>query len=117
MKLGIGIDTGGTCTDAVLYDYDDKKVLASAKALTTKQNLTVGIQNALNGLPSDLVKKAETLALSTTLATNACVEDKGGNARLILYGTDTSYAMRAIGTAANIPRGSSVKMVLFLKRI
>lgn len=102
MKLGIGIDTGGTCTDAVLYDYDTKKVLASAKALTTKQNLAVGIQNALNGLPADLVKKAETLALSTTLATNACVEDKGGNARLILYGTDTAYAMRVIGKNGNI---------------
>ncbi len=102
MKLGIGIDTGGTCTDAVLYDYEAKKVLASAKALTTKQNLAIGIQNALGKLPAELVKEAETLALSTTLATNACVEEKGGRAKLILYGTDAAYAMRVIGKNGTI---------------
>lgn len=102
MKLGIGIDTGGTCTDAVLYDYDEKKVLASAKALTTRQDLSIGIQNALNKLPASLICQAETLALSTTLATNACVEGKGGRARLILYGTDVSYAMRVIGKSGTI---------------
>lgn len=102
MKLGIGIDTGGTCTDAVLYDYDEKKVLASAKALTTRQNLSIGIRNALNGLPSGLFDQVQTLALSTTLATNACVEEKGGRAKLILYGTDASYAMRVIGKKGSI---------------
>lgn len=102
MKLGIGIDTGGTCTDAVLYDYEAKKVLASAKALTTKQDLSIGIGNALNGLPEDLICQAQTLALSTTLATNACVEEKGGRARLILFGTDASYAMRVIGKNGTI---------------
>lgn len=102
MKLGIGIDTGGTCTDAVLYDYDTKKVLASAKALTTKQDLSIGIGNALNELPEDLICQAQTLALSTTLATNACVEEKGGRARLILFGTDASYAMRVIGKNGTI---------------
>ena len=66
MKLGIGIDTGGTCTDAVLYDYENRKVLASAKALTTRRDLSIGIRNALNRLPSDLVRQAQTLALSTT---------------------------------------------------
>ena len=70
MKLGIGIDTGGTCTDAVLYDYENRKVLTSAKALTTRRDLSIGIRNALNRLPSDLVRQAQTLALSTTLATN-----------------------------------------------
>ena len=33
MKIGIGIDTGGTYTDAVLYDFHSKTVLAKAKAL------------------------------------------------------------------------------------
>lgn len=102
MKLGIGIDTGGTCTDAVLYDYESKKVIASAKALTTRQDLSIGIQNALKGLPADLVSQVQTLALSTTLATNACVEEKGGRAKLILYGTDISYAMRVIGKNGSV---------------
>ena len=28
--IGLGIDTGGTCTDAVIYDLDTKEILASA---------------------------------------------------------------------------------------
>ena len=87
MKLGIGIDTGGTYTDAVIYDFDSKKVLAKGKSLTTKENLELGIENALSSLPDDLIRKASILSLSTTLATNACVENKGGRAKLILLGT------------------------------
>lgn len=37
MKIGLGVDTGGTCTDAVLYDMERKKIIASAKALTTNR--------------------------------------------------------------------------------
>lgn len=47
MAVGIGIDTGGTYTDAVIYDFDKKEVLAKGKALTTKENLETGIGNAL----------------------------------------------------------------------
>ncbi|HIS68400.1 MAG TPA: hydantoinase/oxoprolinase family protein [Candidatus Gallacutalibacter stercoravium] len=88
MKLGIGIDTGGTCTDAVLYDFEKRQVVASAKALTTKGNLAQGICNALDGLPRELATQAGIVGLSTTLATNACVEDKGGRARLAFWGVD-----------------------------
>ena len=83
MKIGIGIDTGGTQTDAVIYDFEDKTILGSAKSLTTKNDLAIGIINAIDGLHTDLVQKAEIISLSTTLATNACVEDKGGQAKLI----------------------------------
>ena len=41
--LGIGIDTGGTYTDAVIYDFHTKTVLAKGKSLTTKENLETGI--------------------------------------------------------------------------
>ena len=88
MKLGIGIDTGGTYTDAVIYDFEDKKILGSAKSLTTKNDLSIGILGAIDGLPAELVRKAEVISLSTTLATNACVEDKGGRAKLIFFGGD-----------------------------
>ena len=30
MKLGIGIDTGGTYTDAVIFDFDQRKILGTA---------------------------------------------------------------------------------------
>ena len=88
MKLGIGIDTGGTYTDAVIYDFEEKKILGSAKSLTTKNDLTIGILGAIDGLPKELVQQTEVISLSTTLATNACVEDKGGRAKLIFFGGD-----------------------------
>ncbi|MBR0463889.1 MAG: hydantoinase/oxoprolinase family protein [Clostridia bacterium] len=88
MGLGIGIDTGGTYTDAVVYDFDTARVMASGKARTTKEDLSLGIGRALDSLPAELVKRAEIISLSTTLATNACVEDKGGRARLVMMGTN-----------------------------
>lgn len=94
MKIGIGIDTGGTYTDAVVYDFEEKKVLSSAKSLTTKRDLSKGIIGALDGLDPELRAKAEVIALSTTLATNACVENKGGRAKLIFIGVDDSTMER-----------------------
>jgi N-methylhydantoinase A/oxoprolinase/acetone carboxylase beta subunit len=92
MKIGIGIDTGGTYTDAVAYDFDAKEILFSTKAQTTKEDLSIGIGNALDGLPSDVLRKAELISLSTTLATNACVENKGGRAKLLFIGVDKKVA-------------------------
>lgn len=102
MKLGIGIDTGGTCTDAVIYNFEDKTILGSAKALTTKNDLTIGILGAIDGLPAHLVQKAEVISLSTTLATNACVEDKGGQAKLIFFGGDKTVIDR-LGQRYGLP--------------
>ena len=86
MKIGIGIDTGGTYTDAVVYSFEKKEILGAVKSLTTKNDLSVGILGAIDGLPIDLVRQAEIISLSTTLATNACIEDKGGQAKLIFFG-------------------------------
>ncbi len=96
MKYGIGIDTGGTYTDAVIYDFEEKKVLSAAKSLTTKGDLSRGIIGALDGLDPALRSQAEVIALSTTLATNACVENKGGRAKLIFIGLD-SETMKRVG--------------------
>jgi len=84
--IGIGIDTGGTCTDAVVYDFETKEILGAGKAMTTKQNLEIGIANALDTLPPELVEQADSIALSTTLATNASLENKGARAKLLLIG-------------------------------
>ncbi|MDY5972207.1 MAG: hydantoinase/oxoprolinase N-terminal domain-containing protein, partial [Butyricicoccus sp.] len=88
MKLAIGIDTGGTCTDAVLYDFESGRVLGRSKALTTYDDLTRGILAALDGLDPDLCRQAAVAGLSTTLATNACVEGKFRRTRLLLMGID-----------------------------
>ncbi len=84
MNIGLGIDTGGTCTDAVLYDFDTKTVVASAKAITTKEDLSLGILSAIDSLPATRLTEVTRVALSTTLATNACVENKGGRAKLLM---------------------------------
>ena len=86
--IGIGIDTGGTCTDAVIYDFETGKILGAGKALTTKEHLETGIANALDQLPEELLEQAQMAALSTTLATNACLENKGARAKLLLIGFD-----------------------------
>ncbi len=85
---GIGIDTGGTYTDAVVYDCERGSILDSSKALTTRDDLSQGILAALDALDGRLLGRAGMVSLSTTLATNACVEGKGGRAKLLFIGVD-----------------------------
>ncbi len=84
--IGIGIDTGGTYTDAVVYNLEKREIMAGAKSLTTREDLKKGIKKVIGKLPEEFIKKTELLALSTTLATNTCVEDKVARAKLILIG-------------------------------
>ena len=92
--IRLGIDTGGTYTDAVVIDTDSLEVLAKAKALTTKEDLARGIIAAMDGIPHEILVLADHVALSTTLATNACVEGKGGRAKLIIVGTTDEILRR-----------------------
>ena len=62
MAYGIGIDTGGTYTDAVIYDFDTRTVLAAGKSPTTRQDLSLGIGQALDTLPAELLRRAEVVA-------------------------------------------------------
>lgn len=94
MKIGIGIDTGGTCTDAVAFDMDERTVLAKGKALTTHSRLQNGIGAALDTLPQDMIRQAEIVCLSTTLATNACLEGKGSRCRLVIFGLTDELVRR-----------------------
>ncbi len=94
MKIGIGIDTGGTCTDAVAVDLETKKLLAKGKTLTTREDLAIGIGKALDMLPQELIREAALVSLSTTLATNACIEGKGCRAKLVLFGLNDEYLDR-----------------------
>ena len=93
-NIVIGIDTGGTYTDAVAYDLASRTVLAKGKARTTKEDLSIGIVGALDTLPLPVVNQAKRIALSTTLATNACVEGKGCRAKLIMLGTTAEVLAR-----------------------
>lgn len=83
-RLGLGIDAGGTYTDAVIYDFADGETRCKGKALTTRWDFTIGIERALSKLDSDLLKRVDIVALSTTLATNAIVEGDGQKVGLLI---------------------------------
>ncbi len=88
MALALGVDTGGTYTDAVLI-RDERDVIASAKSLTTRADLAIGVGNAISAVlaQANVAASEVTLAsLSTTLATNALVEGQGGRVALVYIG-------------------------------
>ncbi|KKG07642.1 hydantoinase/oxoprolinase family protein [Methanosarcina sp. 2.H.A.1B.4] len=86
MYLGLGIDTGGTYTDAAIMDMSNGTVIESNKALTTYPDLIRGIKNSIEGLNPDDLKRIKFVSVSTTLATNTTLEGKGYPAGLILIG-------------------------------
>jgi N-methylhydantoinase A/oxoprolinase/acetone carboxylase beta subunit len=95
--LVLGIDTGGTYTDAVLLEYHSRSVLASHKSLTTKRDFSIGIENVIDGIHIDDPSEIQMVSISTTLATNAIAEGKGKRVALLLIGYDpdliTSFKM------------------------
>ncbi|MEJ2446421.1 MAG: hydantoinase/oxoprolinase family protein [Anaerolineales bacterium] len=84
----LGIDTGGTYTDGVLIDRGTRKILNTAKTLTTKPDLSQGILAALHELLPDDPTQIKLVVISTTLATNAIAEGKGQPVALFLLGYD-----------------------------
>ncbi|MGJ8603109.1 MAG: hydantoinase/oxoprolinase N-terminal domain-containing protein [Marivita sp.] len=88
MAILLGVDTGGTYTDAVLM-RDEDAVIAKAKALTTRQDLAIGVGAAVRAVLDSSGIAASEIALaslSTTLATNALVEGQGARVALIYIG-------------------------------
>jgi N-methylhydantoinase A/oxoprolinase/acetone carboxylase beta subunit len=103
VRVGLGIDAGGTYTDTVIYDLEGSRVIGKHKALTTRWDFTVGIGAALEGLDPAALAQVEMVALSTTLATNAIVEGEGQKVGLLLmppFGRleagDTPHAPQAV---------------------
>jgi N-methylhydantoinase A/oxoprolinase/acetone carboxylase beta subunit len=85
IRLGLGIDAGGTYTDAVVYDFQCGQVLLKAKALTTRWDFTIGIHQALDRLDPDYLQHVDLVSISTTLATNAIVENRGQKVGLLIF--------------------------------
>lgn len=100
--LGLGVDTGGTYTDSVIFDLENKTILCSAKSPTTKECLEIGIKASLSQLDQNYFPDVKIVSLSTTLATNACVEDKGGRSKLIFIGVD-ERVIKKVGKSYGLP--------------
>lgn len=99
----LGIDTGGTYTDSVILDARTKDVICFSKALTTKEHLETGIEHSINGLDFDDFNNISLVCLSTTLATNAIVENKGCKTGLVLIGKEISSQLP--GSACFLAKG------------
>ncbi|MFW5790009.1 MAG: hydantoinase/oxoprolinase family protein [Bacillota bacterium] len=88
-ELALGIDTGGTFTDGVVINLKTEEIIAATKQVTTRDDLTVAIDNCLKALLSSDKFHQEDIklvSLSTTLATNAIVEGQGAEVGAILIG-------------------------------
>lgn len=97
MALLLGIDTGGTYTDAVLFDDKQSRVIAKAKSLTTRHDLAIGISGAVTRVIDAAKIDAATIelvSLSTTLATNALVEGQQRRIGLVMIGFSESDIQR-----------------------
>ena len=110
----VGIDTGGTYTDAAVLDARDHRIVATAKALTTRGDLAVGVVEALakalgSLAEADAARRVALVSISTTLATNAVVEGHGNPIAVVLIGFDARMAQRA-GFAKALP-GTPVELV------
>ncbi len=91
MAYFLGVDTGGTYTDAVVLDEAADRVIGTAKSLTTRGDLALGIGRAVDAaldLAGIAACDVALVSLSTTLATNALVEGQGGRVALIFIGFD-----------------------------
>lgn len=104
MSLMLGIDTGGTFTDAVLVEDSGSRVVASAKSPTTHQDLAHGVGGAVRAVlaaAGDVASEIVLVSVSTTLATNALVEGHGEPAALFTFGFSTRELERT-GIAAAV---------------
>ena len=71
-NYGLGIDTGGTNTDATIVDLKTTKVLAKSKARTTHHDLSIGLGEAVDNVYRTFGSASfepNLIGVSTTLAT------------------------------------------------
>ena len=80
----LGIDAGGTHTDAVIIR--DGAVAARAKLPTRHEDLVTTLREALAALPAQLRAGITRVTLGTTLAVNALLQDKADAVGLALCG-------------------------------
>jgi N-methylhydantoinase A/oxoprolinase/acetone carboxylase beta subunit len=98
MGYFLGVDTGGTYTDAVIVDEAATRVVGKAKALTSRADLAIGIGQAVDAALAAAGVAAQDIvlvSLSTTLATNALVEGQGARVGLVFIGFDGGDEARA----------------------
>ncbi len=79
----LGIDVGGTHTDAVLVE--NLKLINKAKVLTNQNNIMGSLLEAAEQLIPDNASQIERIVLSTTISTNAIVQNKTNRVAMVLF--------------------------------
>jgi N-methylhydantoinase A len=85
VTIRIGVDIGGTFTDAVLIDTDASLILV-AKSLTTPDDRTAGVSAAVEGVLAKAGRKSgevDVFAHGSTVGLNALLERKGASTALL----------------------------------
>ncbi|MHB8138852.1 MAG: hydantoinase/oxoprolinase family protein [Smithellaceae bacterium] len=101
----LGIDVGGTHTDAVLVH--NFQLVKKAKVLTNQANIMASLLEAANQLISDNnINNINRIVLSTTISTNAIVQNKINRvAMVLLSGPGLSPSTLDLGKNAYFVRG------------
>jgi len=86
MHYSLGVDAGGTYTDAVIVRDSDGSVIEFSKALTTYPDPLPGMKNAIDALTPEYLKDIKLVSVSTTLSTNTILESTGFPVGLIMVG-------------------------------
>ena len=94
-QYGLGFDTGGTYTDAVIIDLENGEIKCCAKSLTTRNDLSLGIAGAIRGFDPSLFQHVTMVSISSTLATNSIVEGKGCRVALVCAGREFDRSIPA----------------------
>ena len=100
----IGIDAGGTHTDAAVVEQG--KVVAIAKVVTRHDDLPASVREALAALRGVDVRRAARVTLGTTLAVNAVVQGKTDAVGLLLSaGPGLAPERSALGNFVHVAAG------------
>lgn len=114
-RFCLGIDTGGTFTDAVVYDHGTDRVIATTKTPTRHEDLYGCVVEAMTSVlqggrdaSAEAIGAADIglVAVSTTLATNALVEGAGRPAALVAIGFEPETLAR-VGLRAGTGEATS----------
>lgn len=98
-RYGIGVDTGGTFTDAVLLNLDTGRIIKTSKRPTTHCDVSLGVMAALTDVLDNIEGSAVAdIALSTTLATNAIAEGHGAGVGLVVIGPVKPFDLPVVST-------------------
>ena len=118
--LWVGVDVGGTFTDAVVFD-DQTQAIGYAKAPSTPVDPTQGVLDALDRLRID-VGRVERFVHGITIGTNAILEGKGAPVWLLTTkgfrdvleiartNRPTLYNIKSVKPAPIVPRTRALEI-------